>query len=318
MEYWIPRFRSFLENELNASKHTIRAYLRDLHSFWDFASQRTGALVRAEEVSAELVKLYLAKRMKERRRSTVARELTSLKSFYRFLLREGAVDRSPVQDIPTPRQRRPIPHVLSVDEVLALLRTPDTRTTLGLRNRAILELLYSSGLRVSELVALDLHDIHWDAGVVRVRGKGGQERIVPIGPPALRALRDYMARRGELVTADAKPVALFLNQRGGRLTSRSVARMLDRYIERCSKRRGVSPHSLRHTFATHLLDGGADLRAIQEMLGHRSLSTTQRYTHVSMARLLEIYDRTHPRARMQGEERGGRVDGDASKGGEES
>jgi integrase/recombinase XerC len=151
---------------------------------------------------------------------------------------------------------------------------------------------------VSELVGLNVQDLRWDLGVVRVLGKGNRERIVPVGDPALSMLREYVQRRGELASAAGDPAALFLNPRGGRLTARSVARMLDRYIARCSFRRGVSPHSLRHTFATHLLDEGADLRAIQEMLGHESLSTTQRYTHVSMARLMEMYDRVHPRARI--------------------
>jgi integrase/recombinase XerC len=192
-----------------------------------------------------------------------------------------------------------------VDEVLELLRTPDSGTVLGLRNRAILELLYSCGVRVSELVGLNLRHIRWDLGVVRVFGKGSRERIVPIGDPALSALEAYVGRRGELTQSGDAPEALFLNSRGGRLTARSVARMLDRYIVRCSQRRGISPHSLRHTFATHLLDGGADLRAIQEMLGHESLSTTQRYTHVSMGRLLEIYDRAHPRAKKNGGQGGG-------------
>jgi integrase/recombinase XerC len=189
-----------------------------------------------------------------------------------------------------------------MDEVVALLRTPDSKSALGLRNRAILELFYSSGLRVSELVGLNVSDVRWDLGVVRVLGKGNRERIVPVGDPALAALQDYLRRRGELREAAGDAQALFLNQRGGRLTARSVARMLDRYIVRCSLRRGISPHSLRHTFATHLLDEGADLRAIQEMLGHQSLSTTQRYTHVSVSRLLEVYDRAHPRARKAGTE----------------
>jgi integrase/recombinase XerC len=298
MKEWIPRFRLYLEMERNASLHTVRAYIKDLEAFRAFVRERQEGEAGVQEVNADLLRLYLAKKARERQRSTVARELTSLRSFYRFLVREGVVSQNPAQDIPTPKHRRPIPQVLSVDEVMALLQTPDTRTVLGLRNRAVLELLYSSGLRVSELVGLNLLDIHWETSIVRVWGKGGRERIVPIGGPALGALGAYCERRRELLQAGGEVEALFLNHRGGRLTSRSVARMLDRYIQRCSRRRGISPHSLRHTFATHLLDGGADLRAIQEMLGHQSLSTTQRYTHVSMGRLVEVYDRTHPRARM--------------------
>ena len=193
--------------------------------------------------------------------------------------------------------------MLAVDEVLDLLKTPDSATTLGLRNRSILELLYSSGLRVSELVGLNLRDIRWDVGVVHVWGKGGKERIVPFGEAAGDSIRDYLKRRSDLLRdSTGEPEALFLNTRGGRLTARSVARMLDRYIKRFSRKRGISPHSLRHTFATHLLDEGADLRAIQEMLGHKSLSSTQRYTQVSMRRILEIYDRTHPRAKKTEDE----------------
>jgi integrase/recombinase XerC len=298
MKDWIVKFKTYLEAEENASPHTIRAYVKDLEAFRSFVREREGLEPGVDVVQADLLKLYLAKRVQERTRSTVGRELTSVKSFYRYLVREGIVERNPAQGIPTPKHRRPTPKVLSVDEVLALLATPDTRTVLGLRNRAALELLYSSGLRVSELVDLNLTDIHGESGVVRVRGKGGRERIVPVGRSAMQALRDYLNRRIELEQSGASPQALFLNQRGGRLTGRSVARMLDRYIQRCSQRRGVSPHSLRHTFATHLLDAGADLRAIQEMLGHRSLTTTQRYTYVSMGRLMEVYDHTHPRARM--------------------
>lgn len=317
MKEWIPRFSVYLEVERNASQHTIRAYIKDLEAFRSFARARVGREAGVEEVNADLLKLYLAKKVRERQRSTVARELTSLKSFYRFLVREGVVENNPAHDIPTPKLRRPVPQVLSVDEVMALIETPDTRTVLGLRNRAVLELLYSSGLRVSELVGLNVLDIHWEMGVVRVWGKGDRERIVPIGRPALDALRAYYQRRADLLQPRGELEAFFLNHRGGRLTSRSVARMLDRYIKRCSQRRGVSPHSLRHTFATHLLDEGADLRAIQEMLGHQSLSTTQRYTHVSMGRLLEVYDRTHPRARMGGDQLAGPSGArDAGKGGE--
>jgi integrase/recombinase XerC len=257
-----------------------------------------GQELTVRELDVQLLRLYLARRSQDRQRSTVARELTSIKSFCRFLVREGVMEDHAALEIPAPKMRQRLPQVLSMDEVVALLRTPDSRTVLGVRNRAILELLYSSGLRVSELVGLDISDVRWDLGVVRVLGKGSRERIVPVGEPALVSLKEYMARRGELAASARERGALFLNPRGGRLTARSVARMLDRYIARCSFRRGISPHSLRHTFATHLLDEGADLRAIQEMLGHQSLSTTQRYTHVSMARLLEMYDRTHPRARM--------------------
>jgi integrase/recombinase XerC len=297
MKTWIPQFRVFLEMEKNASPHTIRAYIRDLEAFRAFVCNRLEVEVSIEAIDPDLVRLYLAGRSRARQRTTVSRELTALKSFYRFLVREGAIRVNPLQDIPMPKIQKKLPQVLSVDEIFQLLKTPDTRTTLGLRNRAILELLYSSGLRVSELVGLTLRDIHWELNVVTVWGKGNKERVVPIGAPAVDALKAYMKRRDELLRSGADREALFLNHRGGRLTGRSVARMLDRYVKRSSQRRGISPHNLRHTFATHLLDGGADLRAIQEMLGHESLSTTQRYTHVSIRHLMEVYDQTHPRAK---------------------
>jgi integrase/recombinase XerC len=299
MREWIPRFRAYLEAE-SASANTLRAYTRDLEAFRTFICERLGRDARVGEVDLDLMRLYLARRSKIRERSTVARELTSLKSFWRFLVREGVISHNAALEIPAPKLRQSLPRVLSMDEVVALLGTPDPRTGLGLRNRAILELLYSSGLRVSELVGLNLPDVRWDLGVVRVIGKGNKERIVPVGDPAMAAIQAYLQRRAELLGLTTASDALFLNPRGGRLTARSVARMLDRYIVRCSLRRGVSPHSLRHTFATHLLDEGADLRSIQEMLGHQSLSTTQRYTHVSVGRLMEVYDRAHPRARMGG------------------
>jgi integrase/recombinase XerC len=297
MKHWISKFKKFLETERNASPHTVRAYIRDLDAFNAYMRGRLNDEVNIEAVESDVVRLYLAARSRGRQRATVSRELTSLRSFYRFLVREGAVPKNPILDIPMPRVRRSLPQVLSVDEVLELIKTPDLRSTLGLRNRALLELLYSSGVRVSELVGLNLRDISWDLGVICVFGKGNKERIVPVGGPALDALRLYLERRGELSPSIKDKETLFLNYRGGRLTSRSVARMVDRYIKRCSQRRGISPHNLRHTFATHLLDGGADLRSIQEMLGHESLSTTQRYTHVSVRHLMDVYDKTHPRAR---------------------
>lgn len=294
----MDRFRAQLE-AAGASPHTLRAYMRDLESFREFLRGRLGREPFVQDINGDLVRLYLGGRAKERQKSTVARELTSIKSFVRFLSREGIASCDPILEIPTPKVSQKLPQILSVDEVLELLKTPDVKNVLGLRNRAILELLYSSGLRVSELVGLNVMDVKWDLGVVRVWGKGGRERIVPVGEPALEVLRMYVERRHEIAAVALDPEALFLNSRGGRLTARSVARMIDRYIVKCSARRGISPHSLRHAFATHLLDGGADLRAIQEMLGHRSLSTTQRYTRVSMSRLIEVYDRVHPRAKKE-------------------
>jgi integrase/recombinase XerC len=218
-----------------------------------------------------------------------------VRAFFRFLVRAGHLTADPAATVGTPKARRGLPAHLTLDEIDRLLAAPPAEGIAGLRDRAILEVLYSSGLRVSELVGLDWADVDRDAGLLRVRGKGRKERVVPIGCPALRALDAYAAA----AAAAGRPIvpgAVFRNLRGGRLTARSVARLVERYVAACGTSTRATPHALRHTFATHLLGGGADLRAIQEMLGHASLSTTQRYTHVDLRQLTDAYDRAHPRA----------------------
>jgi tyrosine recombinase XerC len=238
---------------------------------------------------------YLAElRAKNYSKRTVARKLASLRSLFRFLYREGHIKKNPITAITTPKLDKKLPVFLDVNKVERLLQSPPGDTAAGLRDRALLETLYSTGIRVSELVGLDVDDVDFISGVVKVFGKGRKERIVPIGEPALRAMRSYMDKRTEAKVRDRD--AVFLNKSGRRLTDRSVRRVIDKHIKVCSIAERVSPHSLRHSFATHLLDRGADLRSVQELLGHMNLSTTQIYTHVTMDRLKNVYDKTHPRA----------------------
>jgi integrase/recombinase XerC len=291
----LERFRTFLEAR-GASRHTIRAYLSDLRQFAAYLSERGLTL---ETASHQAIRGWQSVLAVDLRPTSRARKLGSVKAFYEHLRDSGALTTSPARRVRSPKLPKSLPKVLPVEEVFAILSTPPDRTVLGLRDRAILELLYAAGLRVSELCALSPGDVDPRARVVRVMGKGSKERLVPIHEAAIAALDQYLARRGELLakpSPGADPSALFLNHRGGRLTPRSVARHLDRYVLQCALARNVSPHALRHSFATHLLAGGADIRSIQELLGHSSLSTTQRYTHVGWVQLQAVYDQAHPRA----------------------
>jgi integrase/recombinase XerC len=241
-------------------------------------------------------KLYDLKKKK----SSIHRKVASLRTFFRFLCREGVLEMNPAKLVATPRVERTLPNHLTIEQMVRFIETPDIETLLGKRDRAMLELLYASGLRVSELVGLNITDIDFTNQTVRVKGKGRKERIVPFGQHALSALQEYLTVRGELlIEADEDkrdPAALFFNYQGTRINPRSVGRMVDKYVKMCADVHHISPHSLRHSFATHLLDAGADLRAIQEMLGHARLSTTQKYTHVSTDKLMEVYDKAHPKA----------------------
>jgi integrase/recombinase XerC len=306
MKALIDRFLEYLRVEKDASVHTLRSYGADLAQFRDFLlSKGFGIDEKSGDVSAEkidplAIRAYLSHFYRGLRKSSLARKLAAQRSFFKYLVEEGFLAQSPAAIVATPKQEKPLPTFLPVDEVFSLLETPDRSTPWGSRDRAILETLYSCGMRVSELVGLSDGDVDDSLGVVRVYGKGRKERIVPIGEKALAAIREYLPQR-DRVLARLGPqgfrAPLFINPRGGRLTSRSVARILHKHILRCGLLRKVSPHALRHSFATHLLDAGADLRAIQELLGHVSLSTTQRYTHVSVDKLMEVYDRAHPRAK---------------------
>jgi integrase/recombinase XerC len=245
---------------------------------------------KMEEVDRLAIRKYLSFLHRKNRKSSIARKVSTLRSFYKYLVREHIVSINPAKNVATPKAEKPLPTALTVDEAFRLMESPTEKE--HLRDRAILELLYSSGLRVSELVGLDTSQLDQELGIVKVMGKGRKERIVPVGKKAIEALQTYLKDRGH-VGADA-PV--FVNTRGGRLTSRSVGRLVKKYTRHSGVFRKISPHSLRHTFATHLLDAGADIREIQEMLGHASLSTTQRYTHISLGKLMEVYDKAHPRS----------------------
>lgn len=298
----IGDFLDYLAIERNVSVNTIDAYRRDLEDFVSFLSEQY--LVAAREmidlstVDKLAVRSWLADLSRRGlARSTIARKLSSLRSFYRFLQREGLVSHNPARTVSTPKKQKTLPAVLQPFEVSILLEAPDTETALGKRDRAWLELLYASGLRIGELVSIDLDQIELRAKLVRVRGKGAKERIIPFGTSALEAIRDWLPARLRILDRSTGEEPLFVNHRGRRITARSIRRIFHRYLKETSTRSGATPHTIRHSFATHLLNAGADLRAIQELLGHVSLSTTQRYTHLSEQKLLEVYRDAHPRSR---------------------
>ena len=302
---FIDQFIHYLSIEKNASPHTCRCYRRDLEGFEDFLKNSgtyissTGK-VEMEKVDRMAIRKYLSFLHRKNKKSSIARKISTLRSFFKYMVREQVIPSNPAKGVSTPKVEKTLPTTLTVDEAFRLMESPTTISEKpsegskekGLRDRAILELLYSSGLRVSELVGLNSNQLDLDLGIVRVMGKGRKERIVPVGTKAIKALEAYLEKRGMLEGEEP----IFVNSLGGRLTARSVGRLIKRYTRHSGIFRKVSPHSLRHTFATHLLDAGADIREIQEMLGHSSLSTTQRYTHVSMGKLMEVYDKAHPRS----------------------
>jgi integrase/recombinase XerC len=305
-------FLDYLRLNRNASAHTVAAYDSDLSQFLAFVAQETGKRknVAPGDLNLDLIRGFLGELHRQgQARASVARKVSALRTFVRYLRREGWIDSDPAALAVSPKREQKIPAHLSVDEMSRLLEMPDVSTPLGCRDRAILELFYASGLRLSELVAVDLEDIDLPGRVVRAMGKGRKERLVPFNVSAAKAIRSWLADRLAIRSAHSKsqdPKAkshgepLFVNFRGARLTGRSVQRLVARYVKGCSARFGISPHALRHSFATHLLQNGADLRAIQELLGHVRLSTTQRYTHVNVAQLLEVYRKAHPRALKEG------------------
>lgn len=292
----IRRFKDFLVSERNYSEHTVRAYLTDLSEFNGFL-RRKGVLNDGSDISCideVSIRAYVGWLYgKKSSKKSISRKLASIRTFFEFLMREGVIRKNSAKLVPTPKGEKRLPAFLTVDEMFRLIETAETKGVLGLRDKAILELLYSSGIRVSELVGINLSNIDLTSSLVKVLGKGNKERIVPLGSKAQEAIRQFIEKRHEL---HSKGDSLFVNSRGGRLTTRSVGRIVKKYSIISGIPKNVSPHVLRHTFATHLLGSGADLRAIQEMLGHSSLSTTQRYTHTSIEKIMEIYDKTHPRA----------------------
>ena len=302
MEDTIQAFVKFLLIERNASRETVRNYQSDLQQLARFLRGTTNALqsIRIDQAGIEDVRSYLHwLDRKGEKASSLARKLACFRSFFRYLVREGVRQNSPVEDIRSPKLPRPLPRLLTKDDANALMGFPVGQSPLALRDRALLETLYSTGARVSEAVGINVGDLSPGEGLVHLRGKGRKERVVPIGDVALEAIREYRDTLRGAVLKNDPTVPMFLNHRGGRLTTRSVARIVSRYSSRLAGG-AVSPHALRHSYATHLLDEGADLRSIQEMLGHASLSTTQRYTHLAADRLAAVYDRAHPRARQAG------------------
>lgn len=304
---WIDLFLRSLKEQLGYSEHTVRGYASDLNHFISFVNSEMiaghdggEAELQKEVVDPLLLKKYLGSLYGHYKRTTIARKLSAIRSFFVFLEKRAYTNGNPAGQIGTPKMEKPIPTYLSVDEVFRLLDRPDPRNPLALRDLAILEMLYSCGMRVGELEALCVSDVDFDGRLVKIVGKGDKERIVPIGHQALRILKRYLETTWKLREKKygrSKDVPLFVNYRGERLTTRSISRIVKRYGRGSGLPFDISPHSFRHSFATHLLDGGADLRCVQELLGHQSLSTTQKYTHVSLGRLMEVYDKAHPRSR---------------------
>jgi integrase/recombinase XerC len=276
----LDQFIRYHATERNVSSHTLEAYRSDLVQFSDFFLGERGADADVETVNHLLIRSYLAFLHKSHKKSSIGRKLASIRAFFKYLLRIGKVAKNPAELVSTPKKEKRVPFHLTIDEVIALVEAPKGAELLTLRDRVILETLYSCGIRVSELTGRDVMHLDLEEGLVRVLGKGNKERIVPLGSYARKAISAYLALRGN-PQANAP---LLLNARGGRLTSRSVGRIIDKYILKLATVKKISPHTLRYTFATHLLEGGADLRAIQELLGHASLSTTQKYTHVKIGR----------------------------------
>lgn len=306
MEQLLTQFLEHLRYERNVSEHTLRNYQSDLEQFIDHlapAHSKNGkrnfpSLADIDHITIRewLATLHTA----QKKKSSIARKLAALRTFFQFLVREGLVEQNPAKLVATPRQEKKLPKHLSIEDAIKFIETPDTDTELGKRDRAMLELMYATGVRVAELTKMNIGHIDFRNRLIRVTGKRRKERIVPFGEPALDALKAYLdVREGFLNNApisEREPEALFLNYQGTRITTRSVGRMVDKYIRVCAGKYDISPHALRHSFATHLLDSGADLRDIQELLGHARLSSTQIYTHVSMEKLIQVYDKAHPKA----------------------
>lgn len=295
----VAQFLRYMDVEKNASQLTLKSYREDLIDLADYLVDSLGQGVKPAGVTPRDLRAYTAALHEAGyARTSICRKLASLRSFYRYAQRTGMVESNPAKPLRNPRGQRKLPHFLTDDEVARLLLAPDAATPMGLRDRAIFETMYSAGLRVSEVVGLEDGDIDDDDAIIRVRGKGRKERISPLGKYAVAALADYFAVRSLSAKSNlGRKSPVFVNRFGDRLSTRSVGRMLEKYIQMTGLDTRTSPHTLRHSFATHLLDRGADIRSVQELLGHKSLVTTQIYAHVSTAKLREIYLKAHPRAR---------------------
>jgi integrase/recombinase XerC len=298
MEDALAEFLRYLAVEKNASVYTVKSYREDLNQALGFFRERlSGKGMEPGQLTTRLLRAYLAWLHEQGyAKTTIARRIAAVRSWCRFLCRQGVLTANPADGLRGPRPERRLPHFLSEQDLARLVETPPAQTVLGIRDRAILETLYSAGLRVAELTGLNLADVDLDTGLATVRGKGKRERLALFGPPALAALRNWLAQRETVSPRARSQAAIYLNKRGTRLTTRSVGRLLQKYLAQAGLDPRASPHTLRHSFATHLLDRGADIRSVQELLGHRSLANTQIYTHVTTHRLRENYHKAHPRA----------------------
>lgn len=288
MKEHIKKFLRYLEVEMSASAHTLRAYKEDLEIF------SSSVKSDIKNINLNDIRAFVAEQISGHKKTTAGRRLASVRSFFRFLHREGCINYNPAKLVPTPKFTAALPKFLSVDDVFSLVENPKEMGFIHIRDRAILELLYSSGLRVSEIAGLNIDDINVKEGLVKVLGKGRKERMAPVGNKAVDAIRNYLVER---VLLKKKESALFLSKNGSRLTDRTIRRIVVKYAKAIGISGRIGPHTLRHTFASHLLQGGADLRVIQELLGHSSLSTTQKYTHLDITHLMEVYDKAHPLAK---------------------
>ncbi|NPV71225.1 MAG: site-specific tyrosine recombinase XerD [Firmicutes bacterium] len=298
-ENLVEEFLTYLVAEKKASPKTLESYSRDISQFLGFLDRLGRGIERPEEIDYLVIRGFVSHLSGQGySRRSIARKQACLRTFFKYLCREDRISSNPAKEVATPKLEKKLPHFLDEAEVRALIEQPDSSTVLGARDRAILDLLYAAGLRVSELVSLSAGDIDYSVGYVVVMGKGRKERFVPVGSEAIASLGRYLeSSRPALAANSRKPGrALFLSKRGTRLTTRSVMRLVDKYVKMLAIRKHVSPHTLRHSFATHLLAGGADLRSVQEMLGHASISTTQIYTHITRKKMKEVYDKAHPRA----------------------
>ncbi len=289
-------FSSYLKYERQASEYTLKNYVIDLKQFFSFVQDKVKKNIDIDKINGSLVREYVASLFGKKNPASISRKLSSIRSFFNFCLKKGAVKTNPAKEVTSPKIGKRIPKFLTVDEVFALIETPKVQTAMGCRDKAILELLYASGLRVSELVNLKISDLNLEEMIVKVQGKGRKERVVPMGTKARDVLQRYLNLRFAFTSEAGPNEPVFVNKYGKKISVRSVERMLEKYLRLSGINKNVTPHVLRHTFATHLLNAGADMRGIQELLGHSSLSTTQKYTHVGLEKMMEVYDKSHPKA----------------------
>ncbi len=298
MADYLSEFLDYLRYEKGASENTVVGYENDIRQFMEYLKGAGGAEPDLPSADNMDVRGFLAHLVKRGiKKSSAQRKAASIRSLYRYLFREGLIEKNPAKLVATPKKEKTQPIALSVDDAVMLVEAPGCDRLSGLRDRAILEVFYSAGIRISELAGLDREQVDMPQGLAKVTGKGNKERFVPLGKKAVEALSEYIAASDSARGAAASPCPLFLNNRGERLSVRGIRRVVMKYVREKHIPGNVSPHTLRHTFATHLLGAGADLRSIQEMLGHASLSTTQKYTHLDMEKLMEVYDKAHPRAK---------------------